>query len=289
MFKKYHMECQEIPPFPAGNRFVETIEHGSERVHPGICPLNAISERQEFSVQKIFLIVFGMIVEIYISNDSGTVTFSSEIVTVKSGIGIEEKAVNGNSCVIHHAKNLVKRRSNLMNIMVLAGFWLRHSHRNALAVSNKYDIGGLSHFMRCSTYFLSSASCHGMAAVKVGTGEVYHVAIASKQRFPTFLPRTVLAPLPKLPKDCFIMEDYFGEYRHSGNHVPLAACLELVQYALDDLAKVSLACVASFGGCQIRQDFHSYGVFIYEFYQFKECLGVFFLITLNTPYCVLYV
>ena len=79
------MECQEIPPFPAGNRFVETIEHGSERVHPGICPLNAISERQEFSVQKIFLIVFGMIVEIYISNDSGTVTFSSEIVTVKSG------------------------------------------------------------------------------------------------------------------------------------------------------------------------------------------------------------
>lgn len=34
-----------------------------------------------------------MIVEIYISNDSGTVTFYSEIVTVKSGIGIEEKAV----------------------------------------------------------------------------------------------------------------------------------------------------------------------------------------------------
>nr|WP_303299184.1 hypothetical protein [Muribaculum intestinale] len=158
------MECQEIPPFPAGNRFIETIEHGSERVHPGICPLNAISERQEFSVQQIFLIVFCMIVEIYISNDSGTVTFSSEIVTVKSGIGIEEKAVNGNSCVIHHAK-----------------------------------------------------------------------------------------------------------------------------YALDDLAKVSLAWVASFDGCQIRQDFHSYGVFIYEFYQFKECLGVFFLITLNTPYCILYV
>ncbi len=36
-----------------------------------------------------------MIVEIYISNDSGTVTFSSEIVTVKSGIGIEEKASIG--------------------------------------------------------------------------------------------------------------------------------------------------------------------------------------------------
>ena len=62
---------------------------------------------------------------------------------------------------------------------------------------------------------------------------------------------------------------------HGGNHVPLTACLELIQYALDDLAKVS-------------QDFHSYGVFIYEFYQFKECLGVFFLITLNTPYYILY-
>ena len=71
---------------------------------------------------------------------------------------------------------------------------------------------------------------------------------------------------------------------HGGNHVPLTACLELIQYALDDLAKVSLACIASFGGCQIRQDFHYYGVFIYGFYQFKECLGVFFLITLNTPY-----
>lgn len=64
------MECQEIPPFPAGNRFIETIEHGSERVHPGICPLNAISERQEFYVQQIFLIVFCMIVEIYINVSS---------------------------------------------------------------------------------------------------------------------------------------------------------------------------------------------------------------------------
>ena len=84
------------------------------------------------------------------------------------------------------------------------------------------------------------------------------------------------------------MEDYFGEDRHSGNHVPLAACLELVQYALDDLAKVSLACVASFGGCQIRQDFHSYSVFIYEFYQFKECLGVFLSLhlTLLIVFCM---
>ena len=49
-----------------------------------------------------------MIVEIYISNDSGAVAFFSKIVTVKSGISIEEKAVNRNSCVFHHAKNLVK-------------------------------------------------------------------------------------------------------------------------------------------------------------------------------------
>ena len=42
-----------------------------------------------------------------------------------------------------------------MNIMVLAGFWLRHSHRNTLTVSNKYSIGGL----RRSTDFLSSAPC----------------------------------------------------------------------------------------------------------------------------------
>lgn len=30
MFKEYHMERQQIPPFPAGDRFVETVEYGSE-------------------------------------------------------------------------------------------------------------------------------------------------------------------------------------------------------------------------------------------------------------------
>ena len=93
---------------------------GSERIHPDICPLNAIYEREEFTAHKIFLIVF---------------------------------------------------------------VWLLHSHRNTLTVSNKYGIGCLRRFMRCSTDFFSSAPCHGMAAVKVGTGEVYHVALASKQRF----------------------------------------------------------------------------------------------------------
>ncbi len=42
----------------------------------------------------------------------------------------------------------------------------------------------------------------------------------------------------------------------------------------DDLAKVSLACVASFGSCQIRHTFYSYGVFIFWFHQFRKCLGV---------------
>ena len=71
--------------------------YGTEGVHPGICSLNDVSERQEFYVQKIFLIVFGMIVEIHICYDSGALALSSEIVTVKSGIGIEKKAVGGNT------------------------------------------------------------------------------------------------------------------------------------------------------------------------------------------------
>lgn len=134
------MECQEIPPFPAGNRFVETVVYGTEGVHPGICSLNDVSERQEFYVQKIFLIVFGMIVEIHICYDSGALALSSEIVTVKSGIGIEKKAVGGNTSVSHHAENLVRRSSNLMHVMMLTGFWLRYSHRNALTVSDKYGV-----------------------------------------------------------------------------------------------------------------------------------------------------
>lgn len=270
------MERQQIPTFPIRDRFVETVEHGSEGVHPGICPLDAVSKRQKFCVQKIFLIVIGMIVEIDIRNNSFALTLSSEIMAVKSGIGIEEEAVGGNACIFHHDENLVERGSDIMHIVVFAGLRFRHGDWNALPVSNKYGIGGLCRLVCRSAHFLSSAPYHGMAAVKVGAGEVYPVAVAPKQGFPTFLPRTVLAPLPKLPEDCFIMEDYVGEDCLGGNHVPLTARLELIQYALDDLAKVSLACVASFGGCQIRQDFHSYGVFIYEFCQFKEWLGVFY-------------
>ncbi len=71
--------------------------------------------------------------------------------------------------------------------------------------------------------------------------------------------------------------------------MPLTAHLELIQDARDDLAKATLACIVSLGGCQIWQDFYPYGVFVYEFYQLKECLGMFLLITLNTPFCILYV
>ena len=127
-----------------------------------------------------------------------------------------------------------------------------------------------------------------MAAVKVGTGQIELVMVAAEQCLPTFLPRTVLAPLPKLPENCFITENNFGKDCLGGYQMPLTTCLELIQDALDDLAKVSLAYIASLGGCQIRQDFHSYGVFVNESYQFKECLGVFFLFTLNTPFCILY-
>ena len=283
------MERQQIPPFPTGDRFVETVEYRTEGVHPCISSLDAVSERQKFCVQKIFLIVLGMTVEINIRNYTGAFTRPSEIMAVKSGIGIEEKAVNGNARFFHHSKNMVERFCNLMYVMVFAGLWLRHGNRNSLTVSEEYGVGSLCRLMRRAANFLSSAPCHRMTAIKVGAGEVYFVAVAPKQGFPTFLPRTVLAPLPKLPEDCFIMEDYIGENSLGGNHMPLTACLELIHDALDDFAKVSLACVASFGGCQIRQNFHSYGVFIYEFYQFKECLGVFFIITLNTPYCILYV
>lgn len=289
MFKEYHMERQQIPPFPAGYRFVETVEYGSEGVHPCICPLDAVSERQKLCVQKIFLIVIGMIVEVNVRNDSGAVTLSSEIIAIKSCIGIEENAVNGNVCVFHHSENLVERCLNLMHIMVFAGLWLRNGDRNALTVSDKYCVGSLCRLVCRPANFLSTAPCHRMAAVKVGTGEVYLVAVTPKQGLPAFLPRTVLAPLPKLPENCFIMEDYTGEDCLGGNHMPLTAPLEFIQDALDDLAKVSFAFVASFSGCHIRQNFHPYSVFIYEFYQFKECLGVFFLITLNTPYCILYV
>lgn len=256
------MERQQIPPFPAGDGFVETVEYGPEGVHPCICPLDAVSERQKLCVQKIFLIVIGMIVEVNVRNDSGTFTLSSEIMAVKSCIGIEENAVNGNACVFHHFENLVERCRNLMHIMVFAGLWFRNGDRNTLTVSDKYCVSGLCRLVRRSANFLSSAPCHRMAAVKVGAGEVYLVAVAPKQRFPAFLPRTVLAPLPKLPENCFIMEDYIGEDCLGGNHMPLTARLEFIQDALDDLAKVSFTCVASFGGCHIRQNFHSYSVFI---------------------------
>lgn len=283
------MECQQIPPFPTGSSFVETVENGSKGIHPCIRSFDTISEGEKFGVQKVFLIIFGMVVEVHIGNDSHTLALSSEIVAVKSGIGIKEKSIGGNACVPHHAKNLVKRVFDLMHVMMSTGLWVRHCDWNALTVSNKYGIGCLCCLMCRSSDFLTSTPCYRMAAVKVGTGEVYLVAVAFKQRFPTFLPRPILAPLPKLPEDCFIMEDNFGKDCHGGYQMPLTTRLELIQYALDDLTKISLACIASFSGRQIRQDFHSNGFFIYEFYQFKECLGVFFIITLNTPYCILYV
>lgn len=283
------MERQQIPSFPTGDGCIESVEYGTEGVHPGIGSLYAVSEGEEGCVQKIFLIIFSVIAEINIGNDTHTLTLASEVVAVKTGIRINEESVNWNSSIAHHVEKLIQRIFNLMDIMVLTGFWLGYGDWNALTVRDKYGICGMCRFVGGSSDLLASTTGDSMAAVEVGTGQIELVMVAAEQGFPTFLPRTVLAPLPKLPENCFITENNFGKDCRSGYQMPLTACLELIQDALDDLAKVTLASIASSGGCQIRQDFHAYGIFVYEFYQFKECLGVFLLITLNTPYCILYV
>lgn len=283
------MERQQIPSFPTGYRSIESVEYGTERVHPRIGSLYTVSEGEERGVQKIFPIIFSVIAEINIGNDTHTLTLASEVVTVKTGIRIDKESINWNSCIAHHAEKLIQRILYLVDIMVLTGFWFGYGDWNTLTVRDKYGIGSMCRFVCGSSDLLATTTCDSMAAVKVCTGQIELVMVAAEQRFPTFLPRTVLAPLPKLPENCFITENNSGKDCRSGYQMPLTTCLELIQDALDDLAKVTLAYIASLGGCQIRQDFHSYGVFVYEFYQFKECLGVFLLITLNTPFCILYV
>ena len=283
------MECQQIPTFPTGYSCIESVEYGTEGVHPRIGSLYAVSEGEKRCIQKIFLIIFSVIAEINIGNDTHTLTLPSEVMAVKTGIRINEESINWNSCITHHVEKLIQRIFNFVDIMVLTGFWLGYGDWNTLTVRDKYCIGRVCRFVCGSSNLLAATTCDSMATVKVCAGQIEFVMIAAEQRFPTFLPRTVLAPLPKLPENCFITENNFGEDCLGGYKMPLTASLELIQDALYDLAKVTLAYIASLGSCQIRQDFHSYGVFVYEFYQFKECLGVFSLITLNTPYCFLYV
>lgn len=271
MFKEYHMERQQIPPLPTGYRCIESVEYGTERVHPRIGSLYAVSEGEKRCVQKIFLVIFSVIAEINIGNYSHTLTLASEVVAVKTGVSINEESINWNSCIAHHAEKLIQRIFNLVDVMVLTGFWLGYCNWNTLTVRDKYGIGRMCRLVCGSSYMLATTTCDSMAAVKVCTGQIELVMVATEQRFPTFLPRTVLAPLPKLPENCFITENNFGEDCLGGYQMPLTACLELIQDALDDLAKVTLAYIASLSGCQIRQDFHSYGVFVYQFYQFKEC------------------
>ena len=280
------MERQQIPSFPTGDRSIESVEYGTEGVHPRIGSLYAVSEGEERGVQKIFPIIFSVIAEIDIGNDPHTLTLSSEVVTVKTGIRIDKESINRYSGIAHHAEKLIQRISNFVDIMVLTGFRFGYCDWNTLTVRDKDSIGRVCCFVGSSSDLLASTTGDSMAAVKVGTGQIELVMVAAEQCLPTFLPRTVLAPLPKLPENCFITGNNFGKDCLGGYQMPLTTCLELIQDALDDLAKVSLAYIASLGGCQIRQDFHSYGVFVNEFYQFKECLGVFLLITLNTPFCI---
>ncbi len=161
---------------------------------------DTISEGEKFGVQKVFLIILGMAVEVHIGNDSHALALSSEIVAVKSGIGIKEKSIGGNACVPHHAKNLVKRVFDLMHVMMSTGLWVRHCDWNALTVSDRYGVGCLCCLMCRSSDFLTSTPCYRMAAVKIGTGEVYLVAVAFKQRFPTFCHEPSLHHCRNFPK-----------------------------------------------------------------------------------------
>lgn len=74
-----------------------------------------------------------------------------------------------------------------------------------------------------------------MAAV-----QVVLVPVVSHEGFLTFLPRTAFAPLPELAENCFITEHCIGEDCLGGYEMPLAAGLELVHDALDDLSERSL-------------------------------------------------
>ena len=239
------MERQQIPPFPTGYRRIESVKYGTEGVHPRIGSLYAVSEGEKRCVQKIFLIIFSVIAEINIGNDTHTLTLPSEVVAVKTGISINEESINWNSCIAHHAEKFIQRILNLVDIMVLTGFWFGYGDWNPLTVRNKYGIGRMCIGRMCigrmcrfvcgSSYLLASTTGDSMAAVKVCTGQIELVMVATEQRFPAFLPRTVLAPLPKLPENCFITENNSGKDCRSGYQMPLTTCLELIQDALDDL------------------------------------------------------
>ncbi len=86
---------------------------------------------------------------------------------VKTGIRINEESVNWNSCIAHHAEKLFQRIFNLVDIMVLTGFWFGYGDWNILTVRDKYGIGRMcrlcappptSSSLRSATVWLPSRS-----------------------------------------------------------------------------------------------------------------------------------
>lgn len=247
-FKENNDKGKEIPTFPTGYGGVEAIKNSFESIHPGVCPLDFPSLLIHLFIIEPILLRFPSVswIGAYIGNDSVGDEYASEVLPVKAGIKVAEKAVHGDIGVKQLAGNLIYPLVCLVEVGMIPGLGFGHGEGNALIVGKKEGIGRASFLPALIFSLFSSPIYRRMGTVNMGEGQIKPVFITAQNPGIYLLPFLFFTPFAVMVEDSLPARTLTAEKMPDREQAPLASALKFVEYCIYNLHKVKFGGISSF-------------------------------------------
>ena len=189
----------------------------------------------------------------------------SELFSVKTRICVKKESRYGQGRGSKLREQFRKYLKDVVNIVVRTRNGSGHDKRYSLAVRDIYGIGRLPFLVSLIATTLPTTKSGGVTAVQFHAGHVQERPITVQNDAPHLLPFTISRPFAEMPIHSYIMQHPPCEERWDRKHVSLTACLQLVEYALNDFIQVTFWDIPTFCHRQMRQNFKNYCTFVQYF------------------------
>ena len=173
-FKKNNDESKVVPTFPTGYGCVKSCEDSFETIHPSICPLHYPTLFIHLFIEEIILgkLTSVPFVGTHVANNAMLAQRFSQILAIKPGIKITEKAINGDTCIYEIICHLFYTILYFIEISMVSALRLRHSEWQTLSVTEKEGVCCGSLLTALVFNLLTSAVCRRVRTVYMRKREI---------------------------------------------------------------------------------------------------------------------
>ena len=237
-------------------------EDTAKRIKPCVCPFNAIPLTiQKFIHAIIVIMFFVLLLKQTLGNMPLSLHSFLKPLLSKPASAFKNKP-STLICASCNFKNATHWLLNFVKIMMFARYGFRYSQRNTSSVS---QIQGFS-CVRLLTPLISnrfSAFCSArVTAVPIHTWHIELITMLTKEVYPKRLPFALFASFSEMVEYSLVTQNYITEQCSYWKLVPLDACFQLVQDAVDYFYNVSFAYKTKFCDWEMGKKFRNYRIFV---------------------------